>query len=63
MIHHQSVLTLLAIVLALAGAVLFAVSTDNLHGSRQLQAEYAGFNALVFQVFGGQQPISGKEGK
>jgi hypothetical protein len=52
MSHHESVAALLAIVLALASLMLLAVATDNLHGSKQVQAEYAGFDALANQLFG-----------
>jgi hypothetical protein len=55
MSHHEPVaalLALLAIVLVLASLLLLAVATDNLHGSIQVQAEYAGFDALANQLFG-----------
>ena len=52
MSHHEPVAALLAIVLVLASLLLLAVATDNLHGSQQVQAEYAGFDALAKQVFG-----------
>jgi hypothetical protein len=56
-IHQGTVFALLAIVLALAGAVALAIATDNLHGSRQLEDEYSGFNALVYQLFGKNCPV------
>ena len=49
---HEPVAALLAIVLVLASLLLLAVVTDNLHGSQQVQAEYAGFDALANQLFG-----------
>lgn len=49
---HESVAVLLAIVLVLASLLLAAAVTDNLHGSKQVQAEYAGFDALANQLFG-----------
>lgn len=49
---HESVAALLAIVLVLASLLLAAAVTDNLHGSKQVQAEYAGFDALANQLFG-----------
>jgi hypothetical protein len=52
MSHHEPVAALLAIVLVLASLLLLAVVTDNLHGSQQVQAEYAGFDALANQLFG-----------
>lgn len=52
MSHHQPVAALLAIVLVLASLLLLAVATDNLHGGQQVQAEYAGFDALAKQLFG-----------
>jgi hypothetical protein len=52
MSHHEPVAVLLAIVLALASLLLLAAATDNLHGSKQVQAEYAGFDALAQQLFG-----------
>jgi hypothetical protein len=52
MSHHESVAVLLAIVLVLASLLLAAAVTDNLHGSEQVQAEYAGFDALANQLFG-----------
>ena len=36
----------------LASVLLAAVVTDNIHGSKQVQAEYAGFDALANQLFG-----------
>lgn len=53
MCHHEPVAALLAIVLALASLMFVAVLTDNVHGSKQVQAEYAGFDALANQMFGG----------
>ena len=50
--QHEPVAALLAIVLVLASLLLLAVVTDNLHGSAQVQAEYAGFDALAKQLFG-----------
>jgi hypothetical protein len=52
MSQHEPVAVLLAIVLVLASVLLAAVVTDNLHGSKQVQAEYAGFDALAYQLFG-----------
>lgn len=52
MSHHEPVAALLAIVLAIASLLLLAAVTDNLHGSQQVQAEYAGFDALARQLFG-----------
>jgi len=52
MSHHEPVAALLAIVLVLASLLLLAIATDNLHGSKQVQAEYAGFDALAKQLFG-----------
>ena len=52
MSQHEPVAVLLAIVVVLASLLLAAVVTDNLHGSKQVQAEYAGFNALSSQLFG-----------
>ena len=52
MSHHEPVAALLAIVLVLASLLLLAIATDNLHGSIQVQAEYAGFDALANQLFG-----------
>ena len=53
MCHHEPVAALLAIVLVLASLMFVAVLTDNVHGSKQVQAEYAGFDALANQMFGG----------
>jgi hypothetical protein len=52
MFHHDPLAALLAIVLALASLLLLAAATDNLHGSKQVQAECAGFDALANQLFG-----------
>jgi hypothetical protein len=52
--HHEPLTALLAIVIVLAGLLLLAAITDNVHGSVQVQAEYAGFDALVHQLFGDQ---------
>jgi hypothetical protein len=52
MSHHESVAVLLAIVLVLASLLLAGAVTDNLHGGKQVQAEYAGFDALANQLFG-----------
>ena len=52
MSQHEPVAALLAIVLAIASLLLLAAVTDNLHGSQQVQAEYAGFDALARQLFG-----------
>ena len=54
--QHEPVAALLAIVLVLASLLLLAVVTDNLHGSQQVQAEYAGFDALAYQLFGPNLP-------
>jgi hypothetical protein len=56
MSHHEPVAALFAIVLALASLLLLAIVTDNLHGSQQVQAEYAGFDALAYQLFGADLP-------
>jgi hypothetical protein len=56
-LHQDTVFGLLAIVLALAGAVVLAVATDNIHGARQLEDEYSGFNALVYQLLGKSCPV------
>jgi hypothetical protein len=40
--------------LSLAGIVV--VASNDLDGSRQLQAEYVGFDALAYQVFGKNRP-------
>lgn len=52
MSHHEPVAALLAIVLVLASFFLLVAVTDNLHGGKQVQAEYAGFDALANQLFG-----------
>jgi len=52
--HHEPVTALFAIVIVLASLLLLAATTDNMHGSLQVQAEYAGFDALAHQLFGGQ---------
>lgn len=52
MSHHEPVTALFIIVLVLASLSLLVVATDNLHGSQQVQAEYAGFDALAKQLFG-----------
>ncbi|MBK4737688.1 hypothetical protein [Noviherbaspirillum pedocola] len=57
-IQHETVFFLFAIVLALAGAVALAVATDSVHGARQLEDEYAGFNALVVQLLGNVCPVA-----
>ncbi len=57
---HEPVAALLVIVILLASPVLGAVLTDNIHGSQQVHAEYAGFDALANQLFGGQAAITGK---
>ena len=57
MSHHEPVAVLLAIVLVLASLLLLAAITDNVHGSKQVQAEYAGFDALANQMFGGNAAI------
>jgi hypothetical protein len=51
-LHQEAVFALLAIVLAAAGTVALSVVTDDIHGARQLEDEYAGFNDLVFQLLG-----------
>lgn len=58
--HHEPVAALLVIVLLLASLVLLAAVTDNVHGSQQVQAEYAGFDALAKQLFGGKAATAGK---
>ena len=60
MSNHEPVAALLVIVLLLASLVLAAVLTDNVHGSQQVQAEYAGFDALANQLFGGSAAATGK---
>jgi hypothetical protein len=56
MSHHEPVAALLAVVLVLASLLVLAIVTDNLHGAQQLQAEYAGFDALANQLFGANLP-------
>jgi hypothetical protein len=58
--HHEPVTALLAIVIVLAGLLLLAVITDNVHGSAQVKAEYAGFDALVHQLLDSQAAVAGK---
>ena len=53
MSHHEPVAVLLSIILVLASLLLLAAMTDNVHGSQQVHAEYAGFDALANQLFGG----------
>ena len=60
MSNHEPVAALLVIVLLLASVVLAAALTDNIHGSQQVQAEYAGFDALANQLFGGKAATAGK---
>lgn len=62
MSHHEPVAALLAIVLILASLMLLAIVTDNVHGSQQVHAEYAGFDALAKQLFGAGMaaPAGGK---
>lgn len=54
--HQETLFALLAIVLALAGAVAIAVATDNVHGASQLEEEASGFDALVYQLLGKSCP-------
>jgi hypothetical protein len=59
--QHEPVTALLAIVIVLAGLLLLAEITDNVHGSAQVQAEYAGFDALVHRLLDGQvATVAGK---
>jgi hypothetical protein len=60
MSEHEPIAALFAIVVLLASLVLAAVLTDNMHGSQQVQAEYAGFDALAQQLFGGVKNIPAK---
>ncbi len=60
MSEHEPIAALLAIVVLLASLMLAAALTDNIHGSQQVQAEYAGFDALAQQLFGGMKDIPRK---
>jgi hypothetical protein len=60
MSEHEPIAALFAIVVLLASLVLAAVLTDNMHGSQQVQAEYAGFDALAQQLFGSVKNIPTK---
>ncbi|WP_194715649.1 hypothetical protein [Noviherbaspirillum soli] len=60
MSEHEPIAALFAIVVLLASLVLAAALTDNVHGSQQVQAEYAGFDALAQQLFGGVKDIPAK---
>ena len=60
MSQHQPIAALLAIVVLLASLMLAAALTDNIHGSQQVQAEYAGFDALAQHLFGGMKEIPKK---
>ena len=60
MSKHEPIAALFAIVVLLASLVLAAVLTDNMHGSQQVQAEYAGFDALAQQLFGGVKNVPAK---
>lgn len=60
MSQHEPIAALLAIVVLLASLMLAAALTDNVHGSQQVQAEYAGFDALAQHLFGGMKEIPKK---
>ena len=60
MSQHEPIAALLAIVVLLASLMLAAALTDNIHGSQQVQAEYAGFDALAQHLFGGMKEIPKK---
>ena len=60
MSKHEPIAALFAIVVLLASLVLAAALTDNIHGSQQVKAEYAGFDALAQQLFGGTKDIPRK---
>lgn len=55
--EHEPIAALLVIVVLLASLMLAAALTDNVHGSKQVQAEYAGFDALAHQLFSGLTPV------
>ena len=44
----------------IASLILATALTDNIHGSKQVQAEYAGFDALAQHLFGGMKEIPKK---
>lgn len=60
MSNHEPIAALLVIVVLLASLMLAAALTDNIHGSKQVQAEYTGFDALAQQLFGGMKAAPGK---
>lgn len=60
MSEREPIAALFVIVLLLASLMLAAALTDNIHGSQQVQAEYAGFDALAKQLFGGASTIPSK---
>lgn len=60
MSEHEPIAALLVIVVLLASLMLAAALTDNIHGSKQVQAEYAGFDALAQHLFGGMKDIPKK---
>ena len=60
MSKHEPIAALFFIVVLLASLVLAAALTDNIHGSQQVKAEYAGFDALAQQLFGGVKNIPAK---
>jgi NADH:ubiquinone oxidoreductase subunit 6 (subunit J) len=60
MSEHEPIAALFVIVVLLASLMVVAALTDNIHGSQQVQAEYAGFDALAQQLFGGMKVAPGK---
>jgi hypothetical protein len=60
MSKHEPIAALFFIVVLLASLMLAAALTDNMHGSQQVHAEYAGFDALALQLFGGMKVAPGK---
>jgi hypothetical protein len=60
MSEHEPIAALFVIVVLLASLMLAAALTDNVHGSQQVQAEYAGFDALAQHLFGGMKDIPKK---
>ena len=60
MSEREPIAALFVIVLLLASLVLAAALTDNIHGSQQVQAEYAGFDALAKQLFGDANTMPSK---
>lgn len=60
MSDRQPIAALFVIVVLLASLMLAAALTDNIHGSQQVKAEYAGFDALAQQLFGGMKDVPRK---